>query len=326
MYKELTGDGSLTARVVSKGTGSNTWAKGGVMIRNSAHRRVRARHDGHHGQQRRRRGQWAPASSGGPQPTAHRPTATMPAAAVTAPYWVKIERAGNQFSASMSPDGQAWTQLGTPQTIAMADPVYIGLCVTSHAVGELRTFTFDNVSITGQVADRPPQVKASEPVPANGSVGVATPLFTWTPGETAVLHDVYFGTTPELTEANRMASQQAFTLYFHVPGLEPGITYYWRVDEIDVAGAVHTGDVWTVMAMPMTAFQPKPANEADGVFPGTSLAWSAGQMAVEHQVYFGVTFCRRQRRRRRRGQGQDGRNHLHAGHSAGLHDLLLARG
>ncbi len=34
-YKTLTGDGSIVARVVSVGTGSNTWAKGGVMIRDS---------------------------------------------------------------------------------------------------------------------------------------------------------------------------------------------------------------------------------------------------------------------------------------------------
>ncbi len=32
-YKTLTGDGSIVARVVSVGTGTNTWAKGGVMIR-----------------------------------------------------------------------------------------------------------------------------------------------------------------------------------------------------------------------------------------------------------------------------------------------------
>ena len=289
LYKELTGDGSLTARVVSKGTGSNTWAKGGAMIRNSAtagseHAMMVLTANSDNAAGNGASFQWRAAADGASA------NSDNGGAAVTAPYWVKIERTGNQFSASMSPDGQAWTQLGTPQTIAMADPVYIGLCVTSHATGELRTFTFDNVSFTGQVADRPPQVKASEPVPADGTVGVATPLFTWTAGETAVLHDVYFGTTPELTEVNRVASQQAFTLYFHVPGLEPGVTYYWRVDEIDVDGAVHTGDVWTVMSMPMTAFLPKPANEAPAVFPGTSLAWSAGQMAVEHQLYFGDTF------------------------------------
>ncbi|MEN6578350.1 MAG: LamG-like jellyroll fold domain-containing protein, partial [Phycisphaerales bacterium] len=34
-YKTLSGDGTLVARVVSNGTGSNAWAKGGVMIRDS---------------------------------------------------------------------------------------------------------------------------------------------------------------------------------------------------------------------------------------------------------------------------------------------------
>ena len=34
-YKTLNGDGTLVARVVSNGTGSNEWAKGGVMIRDS---------------------------------------------------------------------------------------------------------------------------------------------------------------------------------------------------------------------------------------------------------------------------------------------------
>ncbi|MEJ2703609.1 MAG: hypothetical protein P8Z79_14320, partial [Sedimentisphaerales bacterium] len=34
-YVPLIGDGEISARVVSNGTGSNTWAKGGVMIRES---------------------------------------------------------------------------------------------------------------------------------------------------------------------------------------------------------------------------------------------------------------------------------------------------
>ena len=82
--------------------------------------------------------------------------------AAAAPYWTKIERIGNQFSAFLSADGQTWTQTGTTQTIAMTDPVLIGLCVTSHVAGTLRTYTFDNVSYTGNVTPRPPQTKADE--------------------------------------------------------------------------------------------------------------------------------------------------------------------
>ena len=35
LYKELSGDGTITGRVVDNGTGSNTWAKGGGMIRDT---------------------------------------------------------------------------------------------------------------------------------------------------------------------------------------------------------------------------------------------------------------------------------------------------
>jgi hypothetical protein len=34
----------------------------------------------------------------------------------------------------------------------MTTPVYVGLCVTSHAAGEQRTFQFDNVTTTGSVS------------------------------------------------------------------------------------------------------------------------------------------------------------------------------
>jgi len=68
------------------------------------------------------------------------------------PYWVKLERSGSSLTGSISPDGSAWTQLGDPQFIIMNDPVYIGLAVTSHAAGELRTFEFDNVQQSGGVS------------------------------------------------------------------------------------------------------------------------------------------------------------------------------
>jgi len=43
--------------------------------------------------------------------------------------------------------------------------------------------------------------KAENPDPPDGMEGVLTPLMEWTPGETAMFHDVYFGTSPELTHA-----------------------------------------------------------------------------------------------------------------------------
>jgi len=64
-----------------------------------------------------------------------------------------LVREGNTFTVSMSADGVDWAQQGTdPATIEMTDPVLIGLAVTSHQAGELRTFVFDNVDIVGNIS------------------------------------------------------------------------------------------------------------------------------------------------------------------------------
>jgi len=75
---------------------------------------------------------------------------------ITAPYFVKIERVGNSFTGSISATGDPndWTQLGDAITLDVADmndPVLIGLAATSHAAGELRTFTLDSIAGTGNI-------------------------------------------------------------------------------------------------------------------------------------------------------------------------------
>ncbi len=127
---------------------------------------------------------------------------------------------------------------------------------------------------------------ASAPNPANGAMGVTTPLFNWNKGDGAILHNVYFGTTPDLTAANLVAPNQPFAMYFHVPGLEAGVTYYWRVDEVDATGNVTTGAVWSFTSEPIAAYAPKPAAGAQNLFPGATLSWAPGKMAIKHQVYF----------------------------------------
>ncbi|MEN6337535.1 MAG: hypothetical protein ABFE01_25055 [Phycisphaerales bacterium] len=72
--------------------------------------------------------------------------------AVTKPYWVKVERAGDKFSGYISPDGVTWTQLGEAQTIVMTGPVMIGLAVCSHDAAIATGAEFSDVKITGNVA------------------------------------------------------------------------------------------------------------------------------------------------------------------------------
>jgi hypothetical protein len=131
-------------------------------------------------------------------------------------------------------------------------------------------------------------LKASGPDPADGATGVTLPLLQWQPSSFAVLHDVYFGTTPELTEADRVLTQSYQLFYYSLTPLTPGVVYYWRVDEITASGTVITGDVWSFLAMPLTAYLPQPADKGVDVVLSPTLSWSPGQSAVGHHVYFGA--------------------------------------
>jgi hypothetical protein len=130
-------------------------------------------------------------------------------------------------------------------------------------------------------------LKAGSPDPADGAVGVNAPLLSWKPGAFALFHDVYLGTSPDLTEANLVSSRQFFTLYYHVSGLEAGATYYWRVDEVEADGTIRAGDVWSFVAQDLKAYYPSPVDGATDAPLAPVLAWLAGQGAVNHHLYFG---------------------------------------
>jgi hypothetical protein len=131
-------------------------------------------------------------------------------------------------------------------------------------------------------------VKARKPIPANGTLTVLAPLLTWTGGDGAFFHNVYLGTSPNLTAADLVSSRQYGTIYYHVPGLTPGATYYWRVDEIEKDGVTtHTGIVWSFTMQAVTAYYPSPADGATDASVVPTLTWLAGMGATKHQVYFG---------------------------------------
>ncbi len=147
-----------------------------------------------------------------------------------------------------------------------------------------RALTADEIRIIAP--PKPPQLKAQKPDPADGALDVAVPLLRWTKGETALLHSVYLGTTPELTEADLKAARQPLTLYYHAPGLAPGMTYYWRVDEIEADGAtIHTGDVWRFVTQDVNAYYPNPVDGSNTVPVAPTLTWMPALGAVQHQVY-----------------------------------------
>jgi len=136
-YLSASGDCDITARVASV-SNTNASAKAGVMIRetlnaNSTQAMAIVTPGSGIGFQ------WRSATGGSSSST------TM-ITGITAPYWVRLTRVGNVFTAYYSADGSTWTTFGS-QTISMAASVYIGLPVTSHTSSAICGATIDNVTV-----------------------------------------------------------------------------------------------------------------------------------------------------------------------------------
>jgi len=133
--------------------------------------------------------------------------------------------------------------------------------------------------------------KAQEPYPADGASSVQMPLFRWKAGDGARFHNVYMGTTAELGAAQLVGPRNPLTMYYATTPLEPGKTYYWRVDEVENDGVtIHPGDVWSFTMQALTAYGPNPEDGANDASPSMpTLTWLAGQAVVQHHVYFGTS-------------------------------------
>ncbi|HEY2434450.1 MAG TPA: Ig-like domain-containing protein [Vicinamibacterales bacterium] len=167
--RSLTGDGTIVARVASI-QAVNAWTKAGVMIRNSTSPSsaqafmlvASSAAKGAPFQRRTADGNMTSVSTTGPL--------------VTAPYWVKLVRAGALITASVSADGAAWTQVGS-DTFSLNATIRVGLGVSSHVAGSNATATFDNVTVT-PASGVPPTVALT--APANGATYVAPATITLT--------------------------------------------------------------------------------------------------------------------------------------------------
>ncbi|MBM4024572.1 MAG: LamG domain-containing protein [Planctomycetes bacterium] len=188
-----------------------------------------------------------------------------------------------QSTAVMSPNTQRVLRLGGGASEGTGNYFWVGMIDEAQV--------FDRVLSPGQVKDlsagKPANFqKADGPNPADKATAVSQALLQWTKGDTAVLHNVYLGTSPELTPAELVGPGLPFTMYFHTAGLVPGTTYYWRVDTVEADGkTVHTGDVWTFTATPAAAWAQKPADGATYLPAATTLEWRTGMNAVTHTVY-----------------------------------------
>lgn len=156
-YQALSGDGAITARVSNIQGGSNVQA--GVMIRqdlnaNSPNAFIYF--------QPNTATMYSRSTPGGS--TAYQGIGFSEPAY---PYWAQLVRGGNTFISYISVDGVYWIEIGT-QTITMPEDAFIGLAVSSDALGTLSTVTFDNVSVSSTTSPAPTISSLSA---TTGSVG-----------------------------------------------------------------------------------------------------------------------------------------------------------
>jgi len=103
---------------------------------------------------------------------------------VAVPYWVRLERtSGGLIRAYYSPDGSDWTRFNII-TLTMANPLYVGLAVTSHDVAVPCEAQFSNVSFPDTTVD---------PQWASQDIGVLTnqiePMYVILNHSAVVYHD-----------------------------------------------------------------------------------------------------------------------------------------
>jgi hypothetical protein len=95
----------------------------------------------------------------------------------------------------------------------------------------------------------------TEPSPVNGdATAIVTPTLTWEPGQGAVEHRVFFGTNEEAVTNGSATSYITEDAAFDPMGLVLGQTYFWRVEEVNMASEPNTwsGDTWTFTVSPFT--------------------------------------------------------------------------
>ena len=219
--QSLTGDGTITARVVSL-ENTNSFAKAGVMMRESltaGSRNLFAL--------------LTPTDANGFRYQSRTATGDITNRSYVTPGlppgWVRIVRAGNVFTGQYSTNGTTWNDIGPSVTLALPATIYVGLAVTSHADGVLATGVFDNVSLTTPTPTPPPAPSGLAASPGDGQVALswnaATGATSYTVKRSLTAGGPYDDVQSGLGGTN-----------FTDSGLVNGTTYYYVVSASNAVG------------------------------------------------------------------------------------------
>ncbi|WP_335986014.1 PQQ-dependent sugar dehydrogenase [Glycomyces sp. MUSA5-2] len=132
VHRPLIGDGSITARLTAQ-EATNPWAKAGIMVKESAEE-----------------GAAYAAVAVTPEHGAHFQadfgTDGGGFAYTEGAAWLRLTRAGDEFTAELSEDGETWTVIGSA-TVPMSANAQVGLFSTAHDNTQFSTAVFDSVEV-----------------------------------------------------------------------------------------------------------------------------------------------------------------------------------
>jgi len=231
--------------------------------------------------------------------TANQATAAVVGASSSATYtaseWHHVAGVRTGSTCSLYVDGVKAGSADVPTMAPSSNFAHIGMQYANSPtdrlwIGLIDDFRLYSRGLTdAEIAGLGTVTKALNPSPVDGAVEVVAPLFQWKAASNAMLQDVYFGTNPTPDAAEYKGRQPAaMSIYFHPLPLDPGVTYYWRVDEVAADGTVSQGDVWTFVVMPLKAHFPSPADGALWRKTDLKASWTAGQGALSHVLYAGT--------------------------------------
>ncbi len=173
VYRQLSGDGTITAKVesmtdINGGNPVNGWTKVGVMFRSALAANSVMTYMIQSYTSGRSMG-WRDTTGG--------TCGSSTTGGLNAPSWVRLLRKGNVLYGYRSDDGITWTQQTAHTLSNLTSNAYVGLCVTSHDANNAAVAVFSNVSVQ---EGSPPEV-VMDPACSLGLLapnsGLATKLF-----------------------------------------------------------------------------------------------------------------------------------------------------
>jgi len=183
--------------------------------------------------------------------------------------WQGIDTQATAYVATGEEEGFDLSNVNTftgSATITLTGPVTFDVVALYGSHGSTMSNGVDEIRIGNSYSDvlaSPKADLAGNPSPANEEADVPREVvLSWSPGESADQHDVYFGTSYDAVNAATnldpmgpdkvYRARQGVDSYAVDETLDFGQTYYWRIDEVNAAPdyTVFKGDVWSFTVEP----------------------------------------------------------------------------